>query len=484
MTTTSTAGSPANCPAGADSGWMWRWGLLACLTGANLLVFASVTIMNVALPEAKEGLALSPSATQSVVTLYSLSFGALILVGGRLADVIGLRRCLVAGLVGFAVASLLGGVANGAVVLLAARVLQGGAGALVAATAMALLSVSFPAGRPREVAFGVLGVVMGLGTAGSFLLGGTLVEALSWRWCLLVNVPLALVAAWGIMRLAPSGARRAGARVDLAGAVVISAALALLVVGLDRAIVWGWWHAATLALLTGGVVGLGLFVGAARRATQPLIPPHLLRSSRRVAGYGAALFVGVAMFAGMFILTAFLQQVKDLAPIETGLAFLPFGVSAVGTTWLLPAIQARLSSSTVLAGGLLLAGAAVGTFVALQPGSAYVTGVLPAMLLLGAGGTLVMVTAGDVATAGAGEDSGVAGSMVNAAQQIGASLGTALLVSVMTLASEAERSAGVGEKDALVIGFARAGLVGALVVLVVATVVLATRHRARGVGVA
>lgn len=472
MTAPASAGRSAATEPGQRPGW-----LLACLGGANLLVFASVTIMNVALPAAGRDLGLSTSAAQGVVTLYSLSFGTLLLVGGRLADVIGLRRCLVTGLVGFAAASLLAGLAPTAEVLLAARVLQGAAGALVAATAVSLLSVSFPSGRPREVAFGVLGVVMGLGTAGSFLLGGVLVEWLSWRWCLLVNVPLALLVAWGVRRLAPPGARRAGARVDLVGAVLVTGSLAALVAGLDRATAWGWWHGGTLGLLTGGAVGLGLFALASARAEQPLVPPHLLASRDRVASYLAAMFGGVAMFAGMFVLTTFLMEVRGLSPIQAGWAFVPFGISAIGATWVLPAIRARMAPASVLAGGLVLAAVAIATLMLLRAESGYVVGVLPSMLLLGAAGTIVMITAGEVATSGAGADSGVAGSLVNATQQIGAALGTALLTSVMTVASRQQRAAGAAELDAIVSGHARAGLVGALLLLAAAVVVRSLRGR-------
>lgn len=449
----------------------YRWWALASLSSANLLVFASVTIMNVALPAARADLALSASSSQAVVTIYSLTFGALILVGGRMADVLGLRRCLVAGLVGFAGASLFGGVVSDAGLLLLARALQGGSGALVAATAVSLVSVTFPVGRERQIAFAVIGVVMGIGTAGSFLLGGILVDLLSWRWCLLVNAPLALVVAAGVLGTAPRGSRRPGARVDTYGAVLVSAALGALVLGLDRAAAWGWWHVGTLCCLLVGALGLVAFGYALRRAQQPLVPPHLLADRNRLAGYVAAGFAGVGMFAGMFVITAFLQEARGLTPMQVGLAFMPFGLGAVLTTWVLPAVRTRARPGTVFAIGLLLAGAAVATFVQLDPGSGYVAGVLPAMLLLGSGGTVVMITAADVATAGAGEDSGVAGSMVNAAQQVGAALGTALLTSVMARTTSADLDAGATLIDATVAGYARAGAVGALLLLVAAGVV-------------
>lgn len=455
-----------------------RWLALGMLTGANLLVFASVTIMNVALPDARADLALSVSASQGLVTSYSLAFGALILLGGRVADVVGLRTCLAAGLAGFAAASLLGGLAPDATVLIAARALQGATGAFVAATAVSLISVAFPSGRGRQIAFAALGVVMGIGTAGSFLVGGVLVDAASWRWCLLVNAPLALLVAVGVVRTAPPGPRPERARIDVGGAALVSVALGALVLGLDRAAPWGWRHPATLGLLIAGTVGVGVFAVTLPGREQPLVPLRILGDRARVAAYVAAGLAGVGMFAGMFVLTAFLQDVRGLTPVLTGLAFLPFGAGAVATTWALPSLRRRLPAALVLTLGLLLTAAAVGSFVTLQPDSGYLTGVLPAMVLLGAGGTVVMVTAGDVATAGAGEDSGVAGSMVNSAQQVGAALGTALLSSAMTATARAELSRGAGPLDAAVSGYARAGLIGALLLLVAAAGVALLRPSA------
>ncbi len=448
-----------------------RWWVLVALTGANLLVFASVTIMNVALPDARADLALSTGVAQLVVTLYSLTFGSLILLGGRVADVLGLRRCLVGGLAGFAAASLLGGIATGGTVLLVARALQGGTGAFVAATAVSLLSVSFPRGRDRQVAFAVLGIVMGIGTAGSFLLAGVLVDRLSWRWCLLVNVPLALAVAVVILCAVPRVPRREGGRVDLGGAALVCLALGALVSGLDRVARRGWWDEGALTFLASGLLGLGLFVVTLRRSAQPLVPRQLVGDRTRVAAYVAAGFVGVAMFAGMFVLTSYLQEVQGLAPVRIGLAFLPFAGGALVATWLLPAVRTRLPAASTLAAGLALAGAAIATFALLGTGASGVPQVVPAMVLLGAGGTMVMITAGDVATEGAGMDSGVAGSMVNSAQQVGAALGTALLATVMNVATRDAQAAGASAVTATMAGFARAGLVGASMLAAAAVLV-------------
>lgn len=321
---------------------------------------------------------------------------------------------------------------------------------------------------------------MGIGTAGSFLLGGLLVAHLSWRWCLLVNVPLALLLAYGVRRTTPAGSTREGARVDLPGAALVAGSLGAVVLGLDRSSAWGWSHPGALTLLAAGLVGLALCVRTLRRTDQPLVPVHLMADRDRVAGCAAALVVGLAMFAGMFVLTGFLQDAQGLTPVLVGLAFAPFGVGAVVTTALLPRVRRRVAPVPVLAGGLLLAALALGSLAPLGPESSYALGVLPAMLLLGAGGTVVMITAGDVATAGAGADSGVAGALVNATQQVGAAVGLALLTSVMTLTARARVDAGATPEAAMVAGQARAGLVGALILLVAVVVVLGASRATRG----
>lgn len=247
----------------SDTTWRW-WALGFVLTG-YLVVFAGVTNMNVALPAAQAELGFTDATRQWVITLYALCFGALMVPSGRLGDVIGLQRCFTVGITGFAAASLIGGLAGNTQVLLAGRALQGATGALVAATGLALLSVTFPDGPARARAFGALGTVMGLGTAGSFLLAGALVDGLSWRWTLLINVPVAAVVVAGLARAVPPGttapAAPRGPRLDLIGAALITAALALLVTGFDRAGVLGWAAPATVMLLVAGLVLVLLLIG-------------------------------------------------------------------------------------------------------------------------------------------------------------------------------------------------------------------------------
>lgn len=428
----------------SDTTWRW-WALGFVLTG-YLVVFAGVTNMNVALPAAQAELGFTDAARQWVITLYALCFGALMVPGGRL-DVIGLQRCITGGITGFAAASLIGGLAGNTQVLLAGRALQGATGALVAATGLALLSVMFPDGPARARAFGALGTVMGLGTAGSFLLAGALVDGLSWRWTLLINVPVAAVVVAGLSRTVPPGttvpAAPRGPRLDLFGAALITAALALLVTGFDRAGVLGWAAPATVTLLLAGLV------------------------------------LALLLIAGLFFLTVYLQDVLGYSALATGLAFLPFGAGALVVSHLLGTPRAaRVPPRTPLVLGLLTTASALGAFAVIDPAAGYAA-VIPVMLLLGAGGTAVMVTGAGAATLGAGPDSGVAGALVNSGQQVGAALGTALLTAVAAGATARRAGGGSGPADgeALLHGYALAGVLGAAFTVAAALGVLLLGRR-------
>lgn len=472
-----TGGSAApvrgHTPLGAD-----RWWALGFVLTGYLAVFAGVTTMNVALPAAQTDLGFADAERQLVITLYALSFGALMVPAGRLADVIGLSRCFAAGMAGFGAASLLGGLADSTAVLLTSRALQGATGALVAATGLALLSVMFPSGRERARAFGVLGTVMGLGTAGSFVVAGALVDGLSWRGCLLVNVPLALVVVVGLLRTAPATPPppRGESRLDLVGAALVMASVALLVGGFDRAGVLGWSSTTAMVLLAVGLLLALLLLVWLLRSAQPLIPRSLIVEQHRVIAFAAVFMVGIAMFAGMFLLTGYLQEILGYSALLTGLGFVPFGVAAVLVSHLLAvhplgSAAGAVGPRTVLVVGLLAAAAAIASLALLDPTTGYV-GVLPAMLLLGGGGTAVMVTGAASATFGAGRNSGVAGALVNSAQQIGAALGTGLLTAVAASAT-ARAGRGVADPDSVIHGYAVAGLVGSALLLVAALLVTA-----------
>ena len=475
---TTRAGTSAPTPSEQSSSGpnSRRWWALGFILAGNLAVFAAVTMMNVALPQAQEDLGLSDASRAAVVTLYSLCFGAFMLLGGRLADVLGLRRCLTAGLIGFAVASLIGGLAPTAEVLLIARALQGLSGALVAATALAMISVMFTHGPERARAFAILGMVMGMGTAGSFALAGALVDGASWQWVMLVNVPLALLVAYGLVRTAPATPTAGGSKLGLGSALLVTTALGLLVFGFDRTSALGWGHPLVWSLLIGAVVLFAGFAMTLRRSENPLIPLRLLADRHRVTAFTAVFVVGIGMFAGMFILTMLLQGVLEYSALVTGLAFLPFGVSAIATSQLLTSVSRRVPTGVMLFSGLFLVALAIASFTLLGAESTYWTGVLPAMLLLGAGGTIVMITSANAATLGAGTDSGIASALVNSGQQIGAALGTALLTAIMTATTQS-RLADSGELTATLMGYRYASGVGAGIIAVSAVVVLLLGRR-------
>ncbi|ASR38106.1 hypothetical protein BAY61_27325 [Prauserella marina] len=469
----------ARTPSDTAGGRRW-WGLVFVLTG-NVTVFGAVTIMNTAVPAVQAELGMADATRGWVLTVFSLCFGALMLISGRIADALGLRRCMLAGLVGFAAASLLGGLATTSAVLLVARGVQGAAGALVAATALALLSVMFPAGTQRRKAFAILGAVMGMGTAGSFLLAGTLIETVSWRWCLLINIPLALVAAIGLRATAPPGQAPARGRIDILGAGLLTAAVAALVTGLNYASQVGWTHPLTPSLL-GAALGLGtLFVLSARRSSDPLVPTPLITDRRRMIAFTAVFILGAGMFAGMWVLTTFLQGPLGYSAFSVGLAFIPFGLSATLTSFLLVRLtRADAEPARLLAAGLSLAAVALGTFLLLTPQSTYLTGVLPAMVLLGAGGTIVMVTGSNIATRDVGSLSGTASSLINATQQLGAAIGTAVLTSIALLTARGRSTDGSETAEADLAGHTAASATGAIVLAATAAALLLVGRRARG----
>jgi len=484
-TTAPLSGDPslADEPIGGTSGADRHGRALPFLLGGYLLVFAAVTMVNVALPSAQADLGMSDAGRQWLLTTYSLTFGGLMLLGGRLGDVLGLRRAVVIGLIGFAAASLLGGLAPNGALLLAGRALQGASGALVAPSGLALLSVMYPAGPGRARAFGVLGTVMGLGTAGSFVAAGWLTDVATWRWCLLVNTPIALVAALGLTRTAPLGTAGERPRVDVLSAVTVTAGLTALVLGFDQAARDRWTAAPTIALLAAGALLVGAFVVVAARVRAPLFPLRLLSVRARATAYAAVFFLAVAMFAAMYFVTVHLQDVLGYSALRTGVAFLPFGVASMAVSRLLAARASRLRTGPTLAAGLVVIAAALALLASVDPSSAYVSGVLPATLLMGAGGTMVMVTASNAATVDAGADAGVASAAVGATQQIGAALGTALLGSIAAAATESRYGGGRpatiddGWLEAVSHGLGRAATVGALLTVAGAVVVVAATAR-------
>src|SRR3954469_2326715 len=310
-------------PPTADPHHARRWWILALLGVAQLMVVLDATIVNIALPSAQNALHFSDDQRQWVVTGYALAFGSLLLLGGRISDIFGRRRALAIGLAGFAVASAVGGAATSFGVLVAARAVQGAFGALLAPAPLSLLQTTFTDPGERRSAFAIYGGIAGAGGAVGLLLGGILTEYLSWRWCLYVNLLLAVPALIGALRLLHNQARETGARIDLPGALTSGAGLFALVYGLTKAQTDGWGAAVTLGFLAAAVVLLSVFAALQRRSDHPLLPPRVVADRNRGGAYAAVLVVGAGMFGVFLFLTYYLQQTLGFSPIETGLAFLP-----------------------------------------------------------------------------------------------------------------------------------------------------------------
>jgi EmrB/QacA subfamily drug resistance transporter len=420
-----------------------RWLILALLGLAQLMVVLDATIVNIALPSAQHDLGFSDENRQWIVTAYALAFGSLLLLGGRIGDLFGRKWVFIAGLIGFAVASAIGGFAQSFGVLVAARALQGVFGAMLAPAALSLLTTTFTVPEERNKAFGVFGAIAGSGAAAGLLLGGVLTEYLSWRWCLYVNLGFAAVAATGAFTLLTNQAHPDKPRLDIPGTLTASAGLFSLVYGFSHAAETSWSNGTTIGFLIAGVVLLGGFVAIQQRVKAPLLPLRVVLDRDRGGSYLAMGLSAIAMFGVFLFLTYYLQQVLGFSPIQSGLAFLPMTVAIMisattSQTQLLPRFGAR----PLIGAGLGLGAIGMLFLTGIGTDSSYWTHVLPGLLIMGLGLGNVFAPAMSSATLGVEpSDAGVASAMVNTMQQIGGSIGTALL---STLAASATTSALAG----------------------------------------
>ncbi|EHN09393.1 putative transmembrane efflux protein [Patulibacter medicamentivorans] len=426
-------------PATQDPHHARRWLILAVIGIAQLMVVLDATIVNIALPSAQHDLGFSDDSRQWVVTAYALAFGSLLLLGGRLGDLIGRKRIFIVGLLGFALASAVGGAAGSFGVLVAARAAQGLFGALLAPAALGLLSTTFTDPDERGKAFGVFGAIAGSGAAIGMLLGGVLTEWLSWRWSLYVNLLFAVPAAIAAFRLLHEQTPAERPRLDIPGTVAASAGLFSLVYGFSHAETDGWGNGGTIAFLAAGVALLAGFVLIELRSKHPLLPMRVVLDRSRGASYLAFGLASVAMFGVFLFLTYYLQQTLGFSPIETGLAFLPISAAIMVTaTTVSTKVFPRTGARPLVPTGMLLGAAGMIYFTGLGTDSSYAAHVLPGLLVMGVGMGLIFAPAMATATLGVDRsDAGVASAMVNTAQQVGGSVGTALL---STLAASATTS--------------------------------------------
>ncbi|MEV4440192.1 MFS transporter [Streptomyces sp. NPDC049577] len=418
-----------------------RWWGLVVIALAQLMVVLDATIVNIALPSAQRELHMSDADRQWVITAYTLAFGGLLLLGGRIADLAGRRRTFLAGLAGFAAASALGGAAHTDTLLFAARALQGVFGALLAPSALSLLTTTFTDGRERSKAFGIYGAIAGGGAAIGLIVGGLLTEYLDWRWCLYVNVPVALIAFLGGTGLLrdhrPSHAERP--RLDVPGVLLGCGGLVAIVYAFSQAQPRGWGDARVLGLLCGGGALLAVFALWQTRAADPLLPLRIVRDRSRAGAFLTMGLAVVSMFGMFLFMTYYLQVVLGYSPVRTGLAFLPLTAAIVtGSTQLSARLMNHLPPRFLMVPGALLGagGLFLLTFLPVEP--AYTSHVLPAELLVGLGMGLIFMPVMATATAGVpARDSGVTSATVNTAQQVGGSIGTALLNTIAISAGAA-----------------------------------------------
>jgi EmrB/QacA subfamily drug resistance transporter len=426
-------------PSSTDPHHARRWLVLAILGLAQLMVVLDATIVNIALPSAQQDLGFSDDSRQWIITAYALAFGSLLLLGGRIGDLFGRKWVFVAGLGGFAIASALGGVAQSFGLLVGARALQGVFGALLAPAALSLLTTTFIEPAERNKAFGIFGAIAGSGAAVGLLLGGILTEYLSWRWCLYVNLAFAGVAIVGALVLLTNSAHPEKPKLDIPGTITGSGGLFALVYGFSHAAESSWSNGTTIGFLIAGVVLLVAFVAIQQRVAHPLLPLRIVLDRDRGGSYLAIGLSGIAIFGVFLFLTYYLQQNLEFSPIESGLAFLPmtFAIMFSATsaqTKLLPKIGAR----PLVGAGLVLGAVGMIYLTGIGTHSSYASHVLPALIVMGLGFGLIFAPAISSATLGvAPSDAGVASAMVNTMQQIGGSIGTALL---STLAASATTS--------------------------------------------
>ena len=439
MNTTIDRGAPASgkTDSGLRGSHAMRWWVLVVIGIAQLMIMLDATVVNIALPEAQQALGFSDGSRQWVITGYALAFGSLLLLGGRLGDLLGRRTLFVVGLAGFGAASILGGSASSFEILVAARVAQGLFAAVLAPAALSLLTVTFTEPSERAKAFGIFSALGGAGGAVGLLLGGMLTEWASWRWVMYVNVAFAAPALVGALLLLAKPVITEKPKLDLPGIAVVSAALFAIVYGFAHVESTSWTDPVALGSMIVGVVLLVVFVWLEAKVAHPLLPLRVVLDRTRGGSFLAVFVLGMGMFSIFLFLTYYFAASLGYSPIKTGLAFLPMVAAVVASsTTMSLLVLPKVGPKIVVTGGFLVAAAGMGLLTRLELDSAYPTHIMPGMILLGLGIGAVMSTAFQGATSGLHhDDAGVASALINTGQQIGGSISTALLTTVASSAT-------------------------------------------------
>ena len=448
---------------------------LAIVLGAQLMIILDMTVVNIALPSIARGLHFSVPSLSWVLNAYTLTFGGLLLLGGRAGDILGRRRVFGAGIVVFTAASLAGGLAQSAGWLLAARAAQGVGGAIASPAVLAMITASFADGRERARALGIYtAVVMGGGSLG-LVLGGVITEWVSWRWVLFINVPIGVLVALAAPLFLPETDRQPG-HFDVTGALTSTAGMVSLVYGIIRAAADGWSDRVALGAFAAAVVLLAGFLYHESRARQPITPLRLFADRRRAGSFLTRLLVVAGMFGMFFFLTQFVQEILGFSPLRAGISFLPMTAALFGVSRLSPRLVSRFQPWTLMVAGMLPVVAGMTWLSRITPGTGYLAGVLGPMVLIGAGMGVVFVPLTMASLSGVRpEDSGAASSMVNVMQQVGGSLGLAILVTAASGAGGARHLAAghAAVVHGMASAFTLAAILDVLALLVILTVMRA-----------
>ena len=426
-----------------------RWRTLFVVAIAQLMIVLDSSIMNIAIPSAKVELGISDANQQWVITAYTLAFGSLLLLGGRIGDYMGRKKIFLIGLAGFAAASALGGVASNEGMLYASRALQGVFAALLAPAALAIISVTFTVPKERAKAFGVIGAISGGGAAIGLILGGALTEYFSWRWCLGVNTPIAIFAAVLAVKFVKESKAQGDNSYDIPGVITATAGLFTLTYGFHEAALSGWSDPLTIGFLVAAVILLVIFVLIEKRVKNPLMPLRVVTDRNRGGSYLGSLVVGAGLFSMFLFLGLYLQVILGYTPLRSGFAFLPFTFGIIIFAGVASQLLPKFGPRALMVPGLIAASSGMLMISRITPETSYTTHVLPALLIMSSGMALVFIPLTSTALhAVSSHDTGVASAMLNTSQQVGGSLGVALLNTVAATATTtyAAANAQLGEK--------------------------------------
>ena len=421
-----------------------RWRTLFVVAISQLMIVLDSSIMNIAIPSAKIDLGITDANQQWVITAYTLAFGSLLLLGGRIGDYMGRKKIFLIGLVGFAAASALGGIASTQGLLFASRALQGVFAALLAPAALAIISVTFTVPTERAKAFGVIGAISGGGAAIGLILGGTLTEYASWRWCLGVNTPIAIVAALLAIKFVHESKAAGDNSYDIPGVVTATAGLFSLTYGFNEAATKGWSSTTTISFLVAAAILLIIFVAIEAKVANPLMPLRVVTERNRGGSYLGSLVVGAGLFSMFLFLGLYLQVILGYSPLKSGFAFLPFTAGIIVFAGIASQLLPKFGPRALMVPGLIAAGIGLLLMTRITPETAYATHVLPSLLIMSSGMALVFIPLTSTSLhAVSSHDTGVASAMLNTSQQVGGSLGTALLNTIAATASASYATANV-----------------------------------------